>query len=108
MKHRYDRRKIMRRAHALRAGTVKDFSACLRMAWDEAKAKPIAIAPQRLPLEAAALGVIALAKKIKNSRVEVAFRVKADIGVRVTPRGEAPMAFVKAGEIGAAYERRPN
>lgn len=104
----YNRSKIMRRAHALRAETAKEFGECLRMAWAEAKSKPVAIAPQRLPLEAAVMGAVALAKKLKSSRIEVAGRISVDLGVRVTPKGEAPMAYVVSKQMAGGYDRRPN
>lgn len=106
---KYNRRSIMRRAHALRAETGWAFAKCLRQAWAEAKApKAIAIAPQKLPLEAAVIGAVALARRLKNSRIEVAGRICVDIGLRITPKGEAPLAWVTSKEIAGGYDRRPN
>lgn len=105
---KYNRKQIMRRAHALRTETGRAFGECLRLSWAEAKAKPVAIAPQRLPLESVVLGAVDLVKKLKSSRIEVAGRVHVDLGIRVTPKGEAPLAWVTSKEIAGGYDRRPN
>ncbi len=99
---KYDRSSILRRAHVLRRQNGVTMSDAMKAAWAEAKA-PNAVAPQRLPLEAVALGVVAMARKVRDARIEAGFRVKVDVGLRVTPKGEMPMAFVKRGEIGAGF-----
>ncbi len=92
----------MHRAHVLRRQDKLSMADALKAAWVEARSpKPVAIAPQRLPLEAVALGVVAMARKVKDARIEIGFRVSADIGVRVTPKGEAPVVYAKRAEIGA-------
>lgn len=102
---KYNRKQIMRRAHALRAETGRAFGECLRQSWKEAKSpKNVAIAPQRLPLEAAVIGAFNLAKRIKDSRIEVAGRVSLDLGVRITPRGYMPMAYVVSKNIAGGFD----
>ena len=49
-----------------------------------------------------------LAKKIRGSRIEVAAKIHVDLGLRVTPKGEAPMAYVASKNVAVGYERRPN
>ena len=105
---RYNRKQIMRRAHALRKETGRDFGECLRQSWKEAKSpKNVAVAPQRLPLEAAVIGAYNLVKKIKGSRIEIAGRINVDLGLRVTPKGEMPVAHVVRKNIAIGFERSP-
>ena len=104
---RYNKRLIMRRAHALRLETGRAFGECLRQSWKEAKSpKNVAIAPQRLPLEAAVIGAYNLAKKLKDSRIEVAGRVSVDLGLRITPRGESSMAYVVSKKLAGGFDNR--
>ena len=106
---KYDRKQIMRDAHRRRRETGVAFGDCLKAAWAFAKApKAVAIAPQRLPLEAAVMDTVALIRKLKKSRIEVAGRISVDIGVRITPNGEAPLAYVASKQIAGGYDRRPN
>ena len=82
MRHRYDRRAIMRRAHGLKQqGT--EFPVALKQAWAEAKSTRVpALPPQRLPLEALVLDTYALVKKVTNARkIRVGVRVRVDVGV---------------------------
>ena len=99
---KYDRSSILRRAHVLRRQNGVTMSDAMKAAWAEAKA-PNAVAPQRLPLEAVALVVVAMARKLREARIEIGFRVSTEIGVRVAPKGEMPMALVRRGEIGAGF-----
>ena len=106
---RYNKRNVMLVAHRLRRETGLPFGECLKQAWAAEKApKSIAIAPQRLPLEAAVIGAYNLAKKIRGSRIEVAAKIHVDLGVRVTPKNEAPLAYVSSKNIAIGYEHRPN
>lgn len=99
MKH--DRSAIMRRAHQIKKQNRVTLSEGMKLAWSEAKTqKPLALAPQRLPLEAIALDAWALAKKLKGARVDVGLRVRIDAGLRITPKNAAPLALIKQGEIG--------
>ena len=102
---KYDRRQIMLVAHRLHRETDMPFADCLKQAWSMAKApKAVAIPPQRLPLEAAVIGAYNLAKKIRGSRIEVAAKIHVDLGVRVTPKGDAPMAYVASKNLAVGYE----
>ena len=102
---KYNRRNIMRRAHALRLETGRAFGECLRQSWAEAKSpKNVAIAPQRLPLEAAVIGAYNLAKRLKDSRIEVAGRISVDLGLRITPKGYSPMAYVVSKNIAGGFD----
>lgn len=104
---KYDKRKIMCVAHRLRLDTGKPFGECLKQSWDMAKApKSIAVAPQRLPLEAAVMGAYNLAKKIKGSRIEVAGRINIDLGLRITPKGYSPMAYVMSKQLAGGFDNR--
>ena len=111
---KYDRRDVMRRAHALRRSNDLTMSEAMKAAWAQVKQPQALPAIQRRPpLEMLAQDIIALPQrakalvaKVKDARIEFAFRVKAEVGVRVTLRDDPSMAFVKAGEIGAIYERR--
>lgn len=105
---RYDKRRVMLVAHRLRRETGQPFGECLKQAWaDEKSPKPIAIPPQKLPLEAAVLGAYNLARKIYTSRIEIAARVNFDLGVRITPKGEIPMAHVISRNVAIGFERLP-
>lgn len=105
---RYDKRRVMLVAHRLRRETGLSFGECLKQAWAAEKSpKSIAIAPQRLPLEAAVIGAYNLAKKIRSSRIEVAGRINVDLGIRITPRGEIPMAHVISKNLAVGFERHP-
>lgn len=97
-----DRGAVMRRAHALRKAKGMSMSDAMKAAWAEAKAPP-ALPTVRPGIPDRA---IALARAMTGARIEVAFRIRVDIGVRVTPRDVAPMAVVRSGEIGAVCERR--
>lgn len=106
----YNKGNIMRRAHALRAETAKEFSECLRMAWaEEKRPKAVAIQPELTlpPLVSAAKGAYQLARKLKGSKIEIAARVHVDFGMRVTPKNEAPIAFVKSKEIAGGFHHTP-
>lgn len=106
---RYDKRQIMRVAHRIHKETGFPFGECLKMSWADAKSpKAIAIPPQKLPLEAVVIGAYNLAKKIQGSRIEVAAKVKIDLGMRITPKNDTPLAYVISKNIAAGYERLPN
>lgn len=104
---KYDRKQIMRRAHSLRAETARPFGDCLRKAWAEAKAPKAIVQPKLIlpPVAQAAMGAVALAKKLKGARIEIAARVHVDLGVRVTPKGEAAMAWVASKELSGGIDR---
>ena len=110
MKRKYDRAAIMRRAHMIRRETNDEFALCLRRAWAEARTSNVLATPELImpPLVQAAFGVVDLARRIRRSRIEIAARVHVDIGVRVTPRDEAPIAYVvsKQGAMGVEYDNR--
>lgn len=82
MKRKYDRRAIMRRAHALKQTGI-EFPIALKQAWAEAKTSSVpALPPQRLPLEALVMDTYALIKKVGNARnIRVGVRVRVDVGV---------------------------
>lgn len=103
---KYNRQQIMRRAHCMRAETNKPFADCLRAAWAEAKcvAPPALILP---PVAQAALGAVAIVRKLRSAHIEIAARVHVDLGLRVTPKGEMPMAWIASKELAGGYERRP-
>lgn len=105
---RYDKRNVMLVAHRLRRETGKPFGQCLKQAWAAEKSpKSIVIAPQRLQLETAVIGAYNLAKKIRSSRIEVAGRINVDLGVRITPKNEIPMAHVISKNLAIGFERHP-
>ena len=108
---RYDRRSIMRDAHRRHRETDLPFGECLKAAWVYAKSpKQVAIKPELIlpPAIQVAKSAIALAKKLKSSRIEVAGRLHVDLGIRVTPKDEAPVAYVMSKQVSGGYERRPN
>lgn len=106
----YDKRAIMKRAHDLRREARGDFAFCLRQAWAEARHRDVMVQPTLIlpPVIQVAASAIDLVRKIRRSRVEVAGRIQIDFGVRVTPRDEAPMAYVlsKQGAAGMDYDGR--
>ncbi len=100
---KYDRSTIMLHAHALRKEAGMSMSDAMKQAWQEARApKAVAVAPMLIlsPMAQAAMGAVALVRKLRGARIDVAMRVRVDAGLRVTPKGEAPIAFAKKGEIG--------
>lgn len=108
---KYNLKQIMLDAHRRRRETNKPFGECLKAAWAYAKTpKQIAIKPELIlpPAIQAAKSAIALAKKLKSSRIEIAGRINVDLGVRVTPKDESPMAYVLSKQVAGGYERRPN
>ena len=112
MKQKHDKRAIMRHAHAIRRETHQDFSQCLRLAWAQARTSRVPVTRELImpPLVQAAFGVAHIARRLTRSRIEIAARVHVDIGVRVTPRDEAPIAYVlsKQGAMGVEYDNRGN
>ena len=106
---KYDKKQIMLVAHRLHRETDMPFGDCLKQAWSMAKApKAVAIPPQRLPLEAVVISAYNLARKIRGSRIEVAAKIHVDLGLRVTPKNENPLAYVSSKNLSIGYERRPN
>ena len=108
---KYNRKQIMQDAHRRHRETGQPFGECLKAAWAYAKSpRQVAIKPELIlpPAIQVAKSAIALVKKLKSSRVEIAGRVHVDLGVRVTPKGEAPMAYVLSKQVAGGYERRPN
>ena len=74
----------------------------MKAAWAEAKqSNPLTIAPTLIlpPMAQAAVGALALARKLKGARIEAALRVRIDLGLRVTPKGAAAIAFVRQGDV---------
>lgn len=107
---KYNRKLIMRDAHRRRRETNKPFGECMKAAWAQAKAPKMAAAKPELilpPAVQAAKSALAIAKKLKSSRIEIAGRLHIDIGVRVTPKNEAPMACVISKEMAGGYDRHP-
>lgn len=106
----YDKRAIMAQAHAIRRDEGISMGDALRAAWSEARGskRQIAMLPHRLPLEALVMDTWALAKRLKTAKIEVAGRISVDLGVRVTNKDMAPMAYVVSKNVNAGYVRDPN
>lgn len=86
MKKRYDRSAICKRAHELKRN--RPWSEAMRLAWAEAKSGGVvALAPQRLPLEAIVVDTWSLARRIANGSIRAGIRVKIDLGVEIIPEG---------------------
>lgn len=107
MKRKYDRSAILKRAHQLKH--QHPWGESLRLAWAEAKSVgAVALAPQRLPLEALVVDTWSLARKIANGRIRAGVRVKIDFGLQVEPEGESAFTYGKSLEKAAvvAYSKQ--
>lgn len=105
---KYNRSQIMRDAHRRRKETGAPFSECLKTAWAYAKTpKQLSVKPKLIlpPTVQAAKSAIALAKKLKTARIELAGRVHVDLGIRITPKGETAMAYVVSKELSGGFDR---
>lgn len=105
-KSKLNKRSIMLRAHALRREGL-DMSSAMRRAWAEARnaTKPALILP---PTVAALKGVADAVRLLRNSRIEFGIRLRADIGLRITPmNGGAGQTYARTAEAALLATHAP-
>jgi hypothetical protein len=110
-----DKRKIMQRAWTLRRQRGLDalnMGEAMKLAWAEARNKPIAQAIQPTlivpPLVSAGRSAVALARRISRSKIELGLQVQVKAVARITPTDGMAETYIldKIGGGAIEYDAR--